>query len=157
MTKRTIIGLAISALVCASIPVYASAASKSRTEEARYEFDPTQQGLTGWFGDDYGLFFGDPVEFSTKRKDTHAEVTVTDDSGSEITAAIWQEGGDTTVICGGTSPHLEIRGGKALYVQVFVDVTFAAFDGCDVPALPSSGTITTTLMRHKSKGQQHHH
>jgi hypothetical protein len=123
-------------------PVHASGA---RREESSYDFDYTKPGTTAWFGHDYGIFFGDAVEFRTKTSEKLVRLVVADDSGEPVTAGVWQEGSVSKVICERSDATIPIVGGKPVYVQVFVDVTFAEYDGCASPVVPTTGTVTATF------------
>lgn len=161
---RKMIGIVVaSALLSGALfaPVHAGKKGNDRTtvRTASYEFDPSQGGLTAWFGEDYGLFFGDPAILPSKKGEVYVDLEIADDSGAPITAAVWQEDGDTTVICNATSAPIDIMGGAAVHVQVFFDLTPAAFAGCETPSMPTTGTVTATFHApgHVAKPPKSHH
>ncbi len=116
-------------------------ASKYGTVKASYDFDLTKPGVTGWFGDDYGVFFGESVTIPTPRGSRAAMLSVMDDSADAVSAAAWQDGQPAKVFCD-TVDHLPIKGGKPLHLQVIIDVTPATQNGCASAAVPTTGTIT---------------
>jgi hypothetical protein len=106
-----------------------------------------------------GLFFGEEVVFPTQKDETSVDITVTDDSGETMSVAVSHR--DTTyVICGGAE-DLAIRGGKPVYVQVFIELTPAMYEGCDAPALPTEGMVEATFKAtgaekdHRAKHEHH--
>jgi hypothetical protein len=114
--------------------------AQGSAQKARYEFSPAQGGgITGWYGNHYGVFFGDAPGFKTNAGDRFVIVHIADDSGEEVSAAAWQKGGPVRAFC--NHARIPIRGGKPVYVQVYLDLTPQEYGGCDLPAHPTSGTI----------------
>lgn len=134
----------LAALVAGSLLAPAQA-GKRRVETAEYEFSPLAgAGISAWFGGTLGVFFGGYAEFPTKKKEHRAKVTITDDSGNAVAASAWQETGSTSDLnvqfCG-ESPTMHIEGGVPLQVQVFLEVTPGLSPVCDLPEVPTTGTI----------------
>ena len=140
--------LTVAVALAATTMGVASAGGRTTGRKATspYKFDVTNPGASAWFGEDLGLFFGDGATFPTKKAERSVTIDVKDDLGRPVTAAVWQEGGPTTVICS-KSNRIGVRGGKALYVQVFVDLTPANFGGCTTPEVPTEGVVTATFSR----------
>lgn len=128
------------ALLVGVLTAPSSAGPTSREETATYVFDPTQGGVTAWFSNDMGVFFGEEVVFRTEKGETSLDITIADDSGETMSVAVWHR--DTTYVICGSAEDLAIRGGKPVYVQVFLELTPAMYEGCDAPALPTQGTVT---------------
>jgi hypothetical protein len=151
-------GLALVLLV-GGLVAPSNAAPREREETAPYAFDPTQGGFTAWFSNDMGFFFGEEVVFPTQKDETSVDITVTDDSGETMSAAVWHR--DTTYVICGSAEDLAIRGGKPVYVQVFLELTPAMYEGCDAPALPTEGTVEATFEAtgsekyHRAKHEHH--
>ena len=141
---RTTIGTVAIALVLGGIAP--GGAAPARTVEAPYDFDVTKPGASGWFGANYGVFFGDVVSLEPRAKERVVELSVLDASGDAVSAAAWQEGGETTVFCTG-SGRLPVAGGQPLFVQVIVDATPQEPGGCATPAVPTTGTVTATFKK----------
>ena len=141
---RKTIGTAAIALVLANMAP--GAAAPARTAEAPYDFDVTKPGASAWFGANYGVFFGDAVTLETRAKERVIELSVVDASGDAVSAAAWQEGGETMVFCT-DSGRLPVAGGEPIFVQVIVDATPQEPGGCDTPAVPTTGTVTATFRK----------
>ena len=142
---RKVMMVAVLAALIGTLIQPANAGRAGREVKGSYDFDFTNPGVSGWFGHDLGIFFGDAVEFQTRRSEKFVNLVVADDSGDPITAGIWQEGSVSRVICELSDQSIPIVGGKPVYVQVFVDATFAEYDGCASPAVPTTGTVTATF------------
>ena len=151
-------GLALVLLV-GGLVAPSNAGPRTREASATYAFDPAQGGVTAWFSNDMGLFFGDEVVFPTQKDETSVDITVTDDSGETMSAAVWHR--DTTYVICGSAEDLAIRGGKPVYVQVFLELTPAMYEGCDAPALPTQGMVEATFEAaavekdHRDKHEHH--
>ncbi len=139
------IGIAVISFVAVAALGPAGAAP-ARTVEAPYDFDLTDPGTSGWYGSNYGVFFGDVVVIETLRKERSVQISVADSSAGAVSVAAWQETGETTVFCG-DSGRLPVIGGSPLFVQVIVDATPHEAGGCETPALPTTGTITAAFGR----------
>ena len=138
------ISIAVTALVLAGVAP--GTAGPARTAEAPYDFDVTNPGASGWFGANYGVFFGDAVMLDTRAKERSVDVSVADAGGDAVSAALWQEGGEAIVFCS-DSGRLPIAGGEPVYVQVIVDATPQEPGGCDTPAVPTTGTVTAVFRK----------
>ncbi len=136
----------ITALALALAGVGSATAAPARTVEASYDFDVTNPGASGWFGPNYGVFFGDAVVVDTLRKERSAEIALVDASADAVSGAAWQETGETVVFCSG-SGRIPIVGGEPLYVQVIIDATPHEPGGCETPAVPTTGTATVVLRK----------
>jgi hypothetical protein len=140
MKKALVLSLG---LVLALSLLAPAGAAKRRTAEERYEFSPLAgPGVSGWFDSTYGIFFGGAAEFPTHKGERAVTISVTDDSGRAVAAAVWQEAGDLEATFCGTSPRLRIKGGAPLQVQVFMEATPVNAPVCGAPELPTTGTIT---------------
>ncbi len=136
----------ITAIAVALAGLGSATAAPARTVEAPYDFDVTDPGASAWFGANYGVFFGDVVVVDTLRKERSAEITLTDASADAVSAAAWQESGETLVFCS-DSGRIPIVGGEQLFVQVIIDATPQEPGGCDTPTVPTTGTATVVLRR----------
>ena len=141
--RKTISAAAIALVLAGVTP---GLAAPARTAEAPYDFDVTNPGVSGWYGANYGVFFGDAVTLETRSKERSVELSVVDAGGEAVSAAAWQEGGEPTVFCS-DSGRLRITGGQPVFVQVIVDATPQEPGGCDTPAVPTTGTITATFRK----------
>ncbi|HEX2056842.1 MAG TPA: hypothetical protein VHI71_00595 [Actinomycetota bacterium] len=141
--RRQITTAAIVLVLAAVAP---GAAAPVRTAEAPYDFDLTKPGASGWYGANYGVFFGDTVTLATRAKERSVELSVVDAGGDAVSAAAWQEGGESVVFCS-DSGRLPIIGGQPVMVQVIVDATPQEPGGCDAPAVPTTGTVTASFRK----------
>ncbi|HEX2195401.1 MAG TPA: hypothetical protein VHJ76_00625 [Actinomycetota bacterium] len=141
--RRTISAAAVALVLAGVAP---AGAAPARTAGAPYDFDATKPGASGWFGANYGVFFGDAVVLETRAKERSVALTVADAGGEAVSAAAWQEGGEAIVFCS-ESGRLPIAGGEPLYVQVIVDATPQEPGGCETPAVPTTGTVSATFRR----------
>jgi hypothetical protein len=123
-----------------------AAAAPARTVEEPYDFDLTDPGTSAWYGSNYGVFFGDPVVIETQRRERSVLLSVKDSSAGTVSAAVWQENGETTVFCS-ESERVPVIGGAPLFVQVIVDATPHEPGGCETPAVPTTGTVTAVFGR----------
>ncbi|MGH2754607.1 MAG: hypothetical protein ACRDLB_09245 [Actinomycetota bacterium] len=150
---KRILAVLMAAVSLLGLAAVSEARPRTRTQSSEYTFSPSpESGVSGWFGEDYGIFFGDPVVFRTRRAEKHASIIVDDASSDDVSAAVWQQDGAQILICG--SGEVPIEGGKPLFVQLIIELTPAMFEGCATPSVPSEGTITVTL---SSRHRAHHH
>jgi hypothetical protein len=147
---RAIAALAVTIFVFSQAVAMAGASSR----EAHYDFDLTKPGPTAWFGADYGIFFGDAVTIPVPDSAHSVDLTVVDDSASQVSVAVWQGDSEPTVFCG-IAGMLPVTGGQPLNLQVILAVTPGS--GCAAPELPTQGTITATFGHHGRGGHQHLH
>lgn len=138
------IGIVLAVLALTSL--HPASAGPARTVDAPYDFDLTKPGASGWFGANYGVFFGDAVAIDTLRKERFVTVTVADDGGEPVSAAAWQDGAEAVVFCS-DSGRIPIAGGEPVFVQVIVDATPHEPGGCETPALPTTGTMTAVFTK----------
>ncbi|MDQ3953522.1 MAG: hypothetical protein M3279_11265 [Actinomycetota bacterium] len=141
--RKTISAAAIAFVLAGVTP---GVAAPARTAEAPYDFDVTKPGASGWFGANYGVFFGDAVTLETRAKERSVDLSVADAGGEAVSAAAWQEGGEAIVFCS-DSGRLPIRGGQPVFVQVIVDATPQEPGGCEAPSVPTTGTVTATFRK----------
>jgi hypothetical protein len=141
--RRFLMSLAAAVVLAGLVAAPAGAGS---TQKAKYNFSPVEGGgVTGWYGNNYGVFFGDAPGFKTSAGDRFAIVHIMDDSGEDVSAAAWQKGGRVQAFC--NHARIPIRGGKPVYVQVYLDLTPQEYGGCDLPAHPTTGTIAVRTTR----------
>lgn len=139
MKRIASVAVVTSLLISGTLAVAADA--RMRSAKAPYNFDLSKPGTSAWYGDDYGVFFGDTVTFQTARGQKAVMLSVMDDSAGSVSAAVWQEGKTAQVFCDSLG-HYRISGGKPVYVQVIVDVTTTTGNGCATPELPTTGTVS---------------
>jgi hypothetical protein len=129
----------------ASLAAPAGGAQRSRKVKEPYSSDPNQGRVSGWFGNDFGVFFGHGVRIPTKTSESVVSLVVTDDSGEDVAVAVWQneDGRDPVFFCT-TSGPVSIEGGKAVFVQPMIH---ASLDNqvCESPAAPTTGTVVAKL------------
>ena len=143
--RRTLIGalvLSVALTAFAGSPAFA----KHRMVNATYNFDLSKPGGSAWFGEDYGVIFGDAVTFKTVRSDRTVDLVVADDSATAVSAAVWQEGSPAQVFCGGIQ-GVKVKGGKPLFVQVIIDANAPQTEnGCVGAEPPTTGRVEAMFM-----------
>ena len=132
-------------MLATAAPALGGRRHQHRTVKSTYVFSPvTGGGISGWFNDDYGVFFGPAWSIETKSNEQRISVAVADNFSEAVAAAVWQRKGPLKVICG-TADDLKIKGGKPVFIQVFFELTPGEGEGCASPGLPTEGTITATI------------
>ena len=156
--RKTMWRLPMTLAVALCLAAAPAGASKGRTAEATYNFDPTKGGSIWVSDENAALTSSDVVTFETKRSDKMVALSVVDDSAATVTAAVWQEGTSSTIFCDEIA-SVPVTGGEPLFVQVILDATPAPSAGCASPEVPSTGTVTAAFTRGamKKKGHGHHH
>jgi hypothetical protein len=159
--RKTLLQVPIAVLTILCLAGAPASASKARAAEATYNFDMSQGGSI-WVNDDNVAVTSAAsiVTFETSRSDEMVELTVTDDAAATVAAAVWQEGGSSTIFCD-TIASVPVSGGEPVFVQVILDVTPAPSVGCAAPEMPTTGTVaasfTGAAKKKVRRGGHHHH
>lgn len=135
--KRSITGLVL-ALVVAGLVAPASGAPRQRVESVAYERASGIHLLdVAWIEVDAGEL----PQAAPLTKEKLVSVSITDDSGRPVGAAVHQGDAELGTICGQTETPLMLVSRKPVHVHIF------SGPGCDDVSAPTTGTVEFTFTR----------
>lgn len=135
--KRSTSVLAV-ALVVVGLVAPASGAPRQRVESVAYE------NATGVWASEVVLVnvsFGDMPQAAPMAKEKHVSVSITDDSGRPVIAAVHQGEAELGMICGQSDAPLALVSRKPVHLHIY------SGPGCGDVSTPTSGTVEFAFTR----------